>query len=169
LKTSFDKTVRITVNIFLIVIGATLFGQFLTVSRIPVQLTSYIGSLDLIPYIIFALILLALIILGCFIDGLSIIVLTLPILYPIIKALGFDGLWFGVIMVFATNIGALTPPLGISVYVIKGVAKNISLQIIFKGVMPMIYTMFVCIIILLIFPQIVTPYQVLCKDIKKLF
>lgn len=156
LKTSFDETVRITVNIFLIVIGATLFGQFLTVSRIPVQLTSYIGSLDLSRYIIFALILLALIILGCFIDGLSIIVLTLPILYPIIKALGFDGLWFGVIMVIATNIGALTPPLGISVYVIKGVAKNIPLQTIFKGVMPMIYTMIVCIIILLIFPQIVT-------------
>lgn len=156
LKTSFDETVRITVNIFLIVIGATLFGQFLTISGIPVQLTSYIGGLDLNPYIIFTFILLALIILGCFIDGLSIIVLTLPILYPIIKTLGFDGLWFGAIMVIATNIGALTPPLGISVYVIKGVAKDIPLQTIFKGVMPMIYTMIVCIIILLIFPQIVT-------------
>lgn len=150
MKTSFDETVRITVNIFLIVIGATLFGQFLTVRRIPFQLTSYIGSLDLSPYIIFALILPVLNILGCFIDGLSIIVLTLRILYPIIKALEFDGLWFGVIMVIATNIGALTPPLGISVYVIKGVVKNIPLQTIFKGVMPMIYTMIVCIIILLI-------------------
>ena len=156
LKDSFDETVRITVNIFLIVIGATLFGQFLTISGIPVQLTSLVSSLDFNPYIILSLILIALVILGCFIDGLSIIVLTLPILYPIIIELGFDGIWFGVIMVIATNVGALTPPLGISVYVIKSVAKEVPLGTIFKGVIPMIYAMVLCIILLIIFPQIVT-------------
>lgn len=156
LKNSFDETVRITVNIFLIVIGATLFGQFLTISGIPVVLTRIVSNLQLNPFFILVLILIALIILGCFIDGLSILVLTLPILYPIIMELGFNGIWFGVIMVLATNIGALTPPLGISVYVIKSVAKEIPLGTIFKGVIPMIYAMVICILILIIFPQIVT-------------
>jgi len=156
LKGSLNETIRLTAFIFLLLIGATLFGQFLSISRIPVQLTSFVGNLDLNPYIILSLILVVLLILGCFIEGMALIVLTLPILYPIVIELGFNGLLFGVIMVMVINIGSLTPPLGISVYVIKGVAKNISLNTIFRGVAPMILAMIFCVIILIIFPQLVT-------------
>ncbi len=156
LKKSFNESVRLTAYIFLILIGATLFSQFLTISRIPVKLTSFVGNLELNQYVILILILLALFILGCFIEGLSLIVLVLPIVYPVITELGFNGVWFGVIMVMAINIGSLTPPLGISVYVIKGVAPDIPVQTIFRGVVPMIIAMVACIALLISFPQIVT-------------
>lgn len=156
LKMSFNESVRLTAYIFLILIGATLFSQFLTITRIPVKLTSFVANLDLNPYIILILILIALFILGCFVEGLSLIVLTLPIIYPIITELGFSGIWFGVIMVMAINIGSLTPPLGISVYVIKGVASDIPIQTIFRGVTPMIMAMVACIVLLIAFPQLVT-------------
>lgn len=156
MKKSLDETVRISVNIFLIIIGATLFGQFLTISQIPVKLATAIADIDLSPYIILTLILVILFILGLFIDGLSIIVLTLPILYPIIIQLGFNGIWFAVIMVIITNIGALTPPLGLSVYVIKGVVKEVPLSTIFRGVVPMIYAIALCILILILFPELAT-------------
>ncbi|AXF57036.1 TRAP transporter large permease [Salicibibacter kimchii] len=156
LKGSFNEAVRLTAFILLIVIGANLFGQFLAISRIPVQLTSYVGNLELNPYIILVLILAVLFILGCFIESLALMVITLPIVYPIITELGFDGLWFGVIMIMVVNIGALTPPLGISVYVIKGVAPDVPLNTIFRGVVPMIIAMIACVVVLIIFPQLVT-------------
>ncbi|WP_342387937.1 TRAP transporter large permease [Salinicoccus bachuensis] len=153
---SLEETIRLTAFIFLLIIGANLFGQFLAISRIPVMLTSYIGGLEMNAYIILGVILLVLLILGCFVESLALIVITLPILYPIITELGFNGIWFGVIMIMVINIGALTPPLGISVYVIKGVAKDVPLQTIFKGIVPMIVAMVICVIILIIFPELVT-------------
>lgn len=156
LKTSFHETVRLTAYLFIIIIGATLFSQFLTVSRIPVKITSFVGSLDMNVYIILILILLSLFILGCFVEGLSILVLTLPILYPIITELGFNGVWFGVVMVMIINVGSLTPPLGISVYDVKGVAKDVPIQTIFRGITPMVLAMVACIAVLIIFPELVT-------------
>ncbi|GIO22744.1 TRAP transporter large permease [Oceanobacillus sp. J11TS1] len=156
LKNALEEAIRLTAFIFFILIGANLFGQFLAISRIPVVFTSYVGNLNMNPYLILIGILIVLLILGCFIESLALIVITLPILYPIITELGFNGVWFGVIMIMVINIGALTPPLGISVYVIKGVAKNIPLQTIFKGVLPMIIAMIVCVGFLIIFPQLVT-------------
>ncbi len=133
-----------------------MFGQFITISRIPQELTSFVGSLELNNYIILVFILLALFLLGCFVEGLSLIVLTLPIVYPIITELGFNGIWFGIIMVMAINIGSLTPPIGISVYVIKGAAPHIPIQTIFKGVMPMIVAMVICVAVLIVIPDLVT-------------
>lgn len=156
LKDSLNETVRLTAFIFFILMGANLFGQFLAISRIPVALTSWVANLDLNAYIILIGILLVLLVLGCFIDSMALIVITLPIVYPIIVELGFNGIWFGVIMIMVVNIGALTPPLGISVYVIKGVARDVPLQAIFRGVVPMIVAMLVCVGILILAPQIVT-------------
>lgn len=156
LKDSLNETVRLTAFIFFILMGANLFGQFLAISRIPVALTSWVANLDLNAYIILIGILLVLLVLGCFIDSMALIVITLPIVYPIIVELGFNGIWFGVIMIMVVNIGALTPPLGISVYVIKGVARDVPLQAIFRGVVPMIVAMVVCVGILILAPQIVT-------------
>ena len=156
LKDSLNEAVRLTAFIFFILMGANLFGQFLAISRVPVVLTSWVSNLDLNAYIILIGILVVLLALGCFVDSMALIVITLPIVYPIVMELGFNGIWFGIIMIMVVNIGALTPPLGISVYVIKGVARNVSLQTIFRGVMPMILAMLVCVGILILFPQIVT-------------
>ncbi|MBP1971237.1 tripartite ATP-independent transporter DctM subunit [Virgibacillus natechei] len=152
---SLDDTIRLTSMIFIILIGATLFGQFLAVSRIPAKLTSLVVGTDLSAYTIMALILLIYLFLGLFLEGIAILVLTLPIVYPLIIELGFDGIWFGVIMVIVFNIGSLTPPLGISIFVVNGVAPEIPIHTIFKGIIPMVITMVIFTIILIIFPEIV--------------
>src|SRR5690625_4670527 len=95
-------------------------------------------------------------ILGLFLEGIAIFVLTLPVVYPLITMLGFDGVWFGVIMIFVMNIGLLTPPLGLSIYIISGVAKDVPIQRIFQAVIPMLVMMILCLVIVVIFPEIVT-------------
>jgi TRAP-type C4-dicarboxylate transport system permease large subunit len=139
----------------MILIGADLFGQFLAISRLPAELSSFVTTLAISPIFIMLIILLVYFVLGLFMEGMAILVLTLPIVYPIIIELGFDGIWFGVIMVMVFNMGVITPPLGISVYVLHGVAKNISIPTIFKGVMPMLLAMIVFTIILVFIPDIV--------------
>lgn len=153
---SLDETLRLTVMIFIILIGASLFGKFLALSQIPIYLTSNVAGLDVSPYVILALILIIYLFLGMFLEGIAIMVLTLPIVYPLIIQLGFDGLWFGVIMIMLINIGVLTPPLGLSVYIISGVVKDVPIEKIFKGVIPAIITMIIFTIILIIFPEIIT-------------
>jgi tripartite ATP-independent transporter DctM subunit len=164
LKESLDETIRITAMIFLILIGATVFSKFLAITQIPMQFAGYVTGLDLSPYLILFLILLTYLILGFFMEGIAVLVLTMPIIYPLIIELGFSGIWFGVIMVMALNMGNLTPPLGISVYVISGIAKHIPIQTIFRGVMPMLLTMIIFTILLVIFPEIVTFLPDLMKN-----
>jgi len=152
---SIEETVRLTAMIFIILIGATLFGQFLAMSRIPVEVSSLVTGLDINKYVIMLLILFVYLLLGLFMEGIAILVLTLPIVHPLILDLGFDGVWFGIIMTLVFNIGTLTPPLGMGVFVIHGVNRDIPLPVIFKGVMPMIYAMIVFTLILVAFPDIV--------------
>ncbi|WP_227935250.1 TRAP transporter large permease [Alkalihalobacillus deserti] len=156
LLSSLDDTIRLSVMIFLILIGASIFGRFLALSQIPMKLTSFVGSLDVSPFVILALILFVYLILGMFMEGIAIMVLTLPIVYPMVTQLGFDGLWFGIILVMVINIGVLTPPLGLSVYIISGVVKDVPIQKIFRGVAPMVVVMVFFTILLIIFPEIVT-------------
>jgi tripartite ATP-independent transporter DctM subunit len=152
---SIEETVRLTAMIFIILIGATLFGQFLAMSRIPAEVSSLVTGLDINKYVIMVLILFVYLLLGLFMEGIAILVLTLPIVHPLILDLGFDGVWFGIIMTLVFNIGTLTPPLGMGVFVIHGVNRDIPLPVIFKGVMPMIYAMIIFTIILVAFPDIV--------------
>ncbi|WP_102348991.1 TRAP transporter large permease [Bacillus sp. Marseille-P3661] len=161
---SLDETIRLSVMLFLILIGASLFGRFLALSQIPMTMTEKVTSLDVSPYIILAMILIVYLILGMFLEGIAIMVLTLPIVYPIITQIGFDGLWFGIIMVMVINIGVLTPPLGLSVYIISGVVKDVPIEKIFKGVVPAVIAMAVFTVILIIFPEIVTFLPNLTND-----
>lgn len=155
-KDALSETTRLTAMIFFILIGADVFSKMLAMSGIPAALTTYVGGLELSPYIILLFILLAYFILGLFLEGIAIFVLTLPVTYPLIIELGFNGVWFGVIMVMVMNIGLVTPPLGISVYIISGVAKDIPIQKIFKAMVPMILAMLVCVGLLIAFPQLAT-------------
>jgi len=93
---------------------------------------------------------------GCFMDAFAMIVLTVPILLPTIKSLGLDVIWFGIIITLCVEMGTITPPVGVNVYVIKGVAKDVPLHTIFKGILPFLAAMIMAVVLLIIFPQIAT-------------
>jgi tripartite ATP-independent transporter DctM subunit len=149
-----DSAARTTAMLFIILIGAIIFSRFLAVTRIPFDLSSYIAALHLSRYVVIGIIILVMVVLGCFIEGLSLMVLTIPILYPLVISMGFDGIWFGVLFVTLLNIGMVTPPVGINVYVVAGVAKDVPLMTIFRGVTPFWIAMVVGAILLVAFPQI---------------
>ena len=139
---------------FMILIGAMIFGYFLAKTGIPYELAGLVAGLPLSRYIIMAAILFMYIVLGCMMDSLAMIVLTVPVLYPIILALGFDPLWFGIIIVRVVEIGMITPPVGLNVYVIKGVAKDIPMGTIFRGIVPFLMADFCHVALLVAVPQL---------------
>lgn len=148
-------SVKTSSMIFLLLIGATVFGNFLAISQMPMKLASYITSLDVSRYIVLAIIVLIYAFLGCIMDALPMILLTVPIFYPIIRSLEFDGIWFGVIIVLVVNLGIITPPVGLNCYVIKGIAKDVPLTTIFMGALPFCFAILVGIVLCTAFPQIV--------------
>ena len=148
------ESVRISCMVLVIVAGATVFGHFLAVTRIPYMLADWVAGLPLPPWAIMGLIICIYLIGGCFMDSLAMILLTIPIFYPVAVNLGYDPIWFGVIIVLITEMGVITPPVGVNVYVVSGVAKDVPLEVIFKGILPLLGALIVCNIILLIFPQI---------------
>ena len=151
---SLVDTTRITAMVFLIVTGATIFGHFMAVTRVPFDLSEWVGGLAMSPNVIMAFIIFGYLIGGCFMDSLALVTLTIPILYPVVIGLGFDSIWFGVIIVLVAEMGVITPPVGINVYVIKGVAPDVPLETIFKGIFPFLGAIIVCATILIFFPQI---------------
>ena len=156
-KKSLLDTTRTTGMIMLLVAGAMVFGRFIAVSRLPFEMANWASSLALPPFIILALILVIYAILGCFIDALALILLTVPIFYPVVvNILGYNPIWFGVIIVLVVAAGVITPPVGMNVFIIKGVAKDVPLEKIFKGIWPFLFALVICIVILIIFPQLTT-------------
>jgi len=151
---SLAETTQITCMIFVIVTGAVILGRFLAVTRVPFKLAGWVGGLPLPPAAIMALIILGYLISGCFMDSLALITLTIPVLFPVIGTLGYDPIWFGVIIVLVTEMGVITPPVGINVYVIKGVAPKVPLETIFKGVLPFLAAIILTIAILIAFPSV---------------
>ena len=137
-----------------IVTGAVIFGHFMAITRIPYTLADYVSSLPLPPHAIIGVIILVYLIGGCFMDALAMIMLTIPIFFPVVQTLGFDPIWFGVVIVLITEMGVITPPVGINVYVVYGVARDVPLEKIFKGVFPMLISLLVCNLLLILFPQI---------------
>ena len=154
--TSIFETTRITCMILVIVAGATIFGHFLAITRIPFDIANQISGFQLPPYAIMFLIILVYLIGGCFIDALALIMLTVPIFYPVVNNLGYDPLWFGVIIVMVTQIGVITPPVGVNVYVVSGVARDVPLDVIFKGIVPFLIALIAATLLLIPFPQIAT-------------
>jgi C4-dicarboxylate transporter DctM subunit len=147
---------RLTCMVMVIVTGAIIFGHFMAVAKLPLVLSDWVGGLPLPPMAIMGVIVLLYLVGGCFMDALALITLTVPIIYPVVLVLGFDPIWFGVIIVLVTEMGVITPPVGVNVYVIKGVAEDVPLETIFKGIFPFLAAIIVAVIILMIFPQIAT-------------
>jgi C4-dicarboxylate transporter DctM subunit len=151
---SLIETTKISCMILLVVAGATILGHFLAVTRIPFDVATRVSGFQLPPAVVMLFIILVYLIGGCFIDALALIMLTVPIFYPVVRALGFDPVWFGVIIVLVTQIGVVTPPVGINVYVVSGIARDVPLQRIFKGVLPLLAALILGTLILIPFPQI---------------
>ncbi|OEU67473.1 MAG: C4-dicarboxylate ABC transporter permease [Desulfovibrio sp. S3730MH75] len=158
-KNSLYETLRTSCMVLLLVAGAVIFGKFLAVTRIPFDVAAWTSSFDLHPLIIMAMILVIYFIGGCFMDALALIMLTIPVFYPVVMGLGFDPIWFGIIIVLVTQIGVITPPVGINVYVVYGMAQkfapSITLEEIFKGTIPFLLAIIVGLVLFAIFPQII--------------
>ena len=148
------STVEISAMCLLIVVGALYFGYFLAITQLPQNISTWIGSLAVNRYVIVFAILVLYAIMGCFMDGLAIILLTTPIFLPLIRNLGFSAIWWGVVLQIIMNLGAITPPVGMSAYVVSGTCKEISLQEAFKGALPMCFGIVVAEILIVAFPAL---------------
>lgn len=152
---SLKEAASSTAMIFGILIGAMIFQYFMTLSQIPTTLATIVVEAGFGKYVVISCIILGFIILGCFMEGLSIMVLAVPIVFPIVINLGFDPIWFGIIITLTMEMSLITPPVGVNVFVLSGVAKDIPMSTMFRGILPFWVAMFVCIVVLLIFPEIV--------------
>ncbi|MCB2192248.1 MAG: TRAP transporter large permease [Deltaproteobacteria bacterium] len=151
---SIYETLRTSCMVLLLVAGATVFGHFLAVTRITFDVANWVAAMDLPGYAVVAMIVFVYLIGGCFIDALALIMLTIPIFYPIILDLGYDPIWFGIIIVLVTQMGVITPPVGINVYVVNGIAADVQLEKIFKGALPFLFALIIGTGLIVVFPQI---------------
>lgn len=152
---SLYETMQTSCMTLMLVAGATVFGHFLAVTRIPFEIANWVAAMPLPPFMIIAMIVLVYLIGGCFIDALALIMLTIPMFYPIVIDLGYNPIWFGVIIVLVTQMGVITPPVGLNVYVVSGIAREIQLETIFKGALPFLIALVIGTAFLVAFPQIV--------------
>ena len=150
------NTLTSTAMVYIILIGATVLGKFLAISQLPMNVANWVAGLEVSRYIIIAAVVIIYAIMGCFIDALPMITLTVPIFLPVVQMLGFDTIWFGVLIVLVMQLGYVTPPVGMCCYVISGVVKDIPLGTVFKGILPFVPAIFVAIILIIAFPAIAT-------------
>jgi tripartite ATP-independent transporter DctM subunit len=149
-----NESIRTSCMVMTIVAGAIIFGHFLAVTRVPSEMAGWMASLPLPGWCVIGLIIIFYLIGGCFLDALALDILTIPIFYPVVKALGYDLIWFGVMIVVVTQMGVITPPVGVNVYVVSGMARDVPIEKVFKGSMPFLWALIVASIILTAFPQI---------------
>lgn len=156
LKLALSDTVKTTCMIFFIMVGISIFSRFLSLAGINQLINGYILGIDASPIFIVIVMLFIYLILGMFMDAVSMMMLTLPIFFPIINSLGLDPIWYGILVIKMAEIGLVSPPVGLNCFIVKGVTTRIPIAEIFKGVMPFIALEIITVIILLIFPSIVT-------------
>jgi len=154
LSSSLFEAARISVLVLFLVAGASVFSYFLALSTIPMAVSSWMAGLEVSRYVILVIIILIYLILGCFLDAISMMVLTMPVIFPVVKTLGFDPIWFGVICVIMMEAGLITPPVGLNVYTLAGVVKDVPMQTIFRGAAPFLISMIAVVILITIFPKI---------------
>lgn len=150
---SLVDTTKNTGMIFIILMGAMILGYFLAITRLPFEMANIVSNLPVNRYVILILILFILAALGCVMDSMAIVLLTVPIFFPVIMQLDFNPIWFGILVVRVTEMGLITPPVGLNIYIIKGIS-NVPMGTIFRGVIPFIFADILHIALLLAFPQI---------------
>jgi C4-dicarboxylate transporter, DctM subunit len=152
IRRSLLEATRTTAAVFTVLIGAILFGYFLTITQTPQKVTEFLTGLGLGRYGVLALIMVMYLVLGCLMDALAMIILTVPIIFPVIKELGFDPIWFGVIIVMTVELGLIHPPVGMNIFVIKSVVEDAKIATIFYGVLPFIITDILRLLLLIALP-----------------
>lgn len=153
-RVSLEDTLKITTKLLMILIGVGILGYFLAATRLPFFLAEFVTGMEVNRYIIFAAVIILFMVLGCLLNVIPMILLVLPTIFPTIVALGFDPIWFGVITVLTMEMGQITPPIGVNVFAIGSVAKDVPMQDIFKGIVPFLICMIICVVLLTVFPQI---------------
>jgi tripartite ATP-independent transporter DctM subunit len=156
IKNSLMETLILSGMIYCLIAGSTVYGKFFALSRIPTELGMWVSGLDVTPLLIIFAITILYLILGCFIDVMPLILLTTPIFYPIVTGIGYSGIWFGCYMIVVCGLGAITPPVGMSCYVVSGILKDVPLQTVFKGAMPFLVAFLLFLITLAAVPEIAT-------------
>lgn len=147
-----EETLMLSAMIFFMIIGAEIFGYFLSVSRISFSLVEMVQGLNLGPYAVLLFILALYLLLGCVMDSIAMLLLTVPVVYPLVEVAGFDPVWFGIVTVIAVEMGLITPPVGMNVFVIKSVAPEVPIKEIFRGVFPFVLSDVVRLALLILFP-----------------
>ena len=151
---SIGDTLKISCMVYMLVTGAIIFGRFLAVTRLPFIVADFAASLPVSPYVILFMVMVIYLLGGCFMDSLGFLVLTIPIFFPLGVALGFDPIWYAIVLTMVTTMGAITPPVGVHIYVVKALAPDIELGTIFKSVAFFLLACIGSIILLIIFPQL---------------
>jgi tripartite ATP-independent transporter DctM subunit len=154
IRRSLLEATRTTAAVFTVLIGALLFGYFLTITQVPQNVTAFLTGLGIGSYGVLALIMVMYLVLGCLMDALAMIILTVPIVFPVIKELGFDPIWFGIIIVMVAELGLIHPPVGMNIFVIKSVVEDVKISTIFRGVLPFILTDLLRLVLLIAFPML---------------
>lgn len=153
-KRALLEAVKTSAMILLIITGAYVFGYFLTITMLPITLANAIAAMSASKYVVLILLLVIYIVLGCIMDSLSMVVLLVPIFLPIVQEMNINLIWFGVLMVMAMEMGQITPPVGINAFIIAGIAKDVPLMKVFRGLIPFIIALGCCIVLILAFPQL---------------
>ena len=156
LATAMGETLRTSCMVLVIVAGATVFGHFLQITNVPTELATWMAGLPLPAWGVMLLMIFFYLLAGMFLDALAVVMLTIPIFYPVVLNLGFDPIWFGVIIVLITQMGVISPPVGVNVYVVSGMDRAVPLQSVFKGALPFLLALVAAALLLVAFPQIVT-------------
>ena len=152
---SVAESARISAMVVLLIAGAVLFGRFLTVSRLPFELADWAAALPVPPAIILMVVLLIYLVGGALMDALGFLVVTVPIFFPLAQALGYDPIWYTLVLTVVTTMGAITPPVGVNVFIVNGLAPDIPIHTIFRGVSYFLLSYVVCIALMWIFPATV--------------
>lgn len=156
LTSALRETSANTSMLFALLIGGSIFTLFLVTARVPQELTDWIVGLDVNKYVVIVIILLVLLVLGALLDGMSILLLTMPLTYPLVTDLGFSGLWYGILAVKMVEVGLLTPPFGLNVFLVSGVVKEAKVEQVFRGVVPFIVAELCVVLLIVLVPDLVT-------------
>lgn len=154
LTQALKETIRTSCMVMIIVTGAVIFGHFLAITRIPFSLATALTNMPLPAWMVMGMIILFYLVVGCFIDALALILLTIPIFSPVISELGYNPIWFGVMIVVVTQMGVISPPVGVCVYVVSGIERDVPLQKIFRGALPFLAVLVISAILLMLFPEL---------------
>jgi tripartite ATP-independent transporter DctM subunit len=151
---AFDDTLRISCMIMVIILGAVIFGRFLTVTRLPYEVSGLVASLSISPVVVMACIFCIYLLGGAIMDALALLLITIPIFFPVAQSLGYDPVWFAVWITLVTTMGAVTPPVGINTFIVASMDREVSLGMVYKGVAMLLPCFILCVALLLLWPDL---------------